>query len=312
MFKDFANQWTAIAPSEDLRANTPMGLKIAGERIVLFRDASGAATGLIDVCPHRGVALSLGKVEDGCITCPFHGWRFDGGGACVKVPWDPEAKREVLSAKPVPVAEMGGVIWLHTALGSAAPSLPPVPDQLLVPNIRISGFTIDWNTHWTRALENMLDFPHLPFVHTGSIGKAWRRPAENGRMDMIFAEQPWGATTTVKINGADEPGKLDYRFPNMMVLHIPMPIFSLKLMIACVAIDDENTRMVVISMRNFLKPRIFDWIFARMNRRVASEDKPILETSWPIEAPEPGREKSVRTDQPTLHFRRVYLNQIRD
>ncbi len=312
MFKDFAHQWTAAAPSEDLKADKPIGLTIAGERIVLFRDGAGAAKALIDICPHRGVALSLGTVKDGCITCPFHGWRFNGDGACVKVPWDPEAKREVLSAKPVPVAETAGVIWIYTALGSTAPTAPPVPDEMRSPGIRTSGFAVDWKTHWTRAMENMLDFPHLPFVHTGTIGKALRKPAEVSRMDMVFEERPWGATTRITIDGKDEPGRLDYRFPNMMVLHIPMPLFSLKLMIACVPIDAENTRMVILSMRNFLKPRVFDWIFKRMNMRVAREDKPILETSWPIEAPEPGFEKSVRTDQPTLFFRHEYLRRIKD
>jgi phenylpropionate dioxygenase-like ring-hydroxylating dioxygenase large terminal subunit len=312
MFKDYANQWTAVAPSESLKANKSIGLKIAGERVVLFRDAKGNAKALIDICPHRGVALSLGKVKDGCITCPFHGWRFDGEGACVKVPWNPDAKREVLNAKALPVTEQAGVVWLYTALGSVAPGTPPVPDEMLTPRIRTSGFTVDWKTHWTRAMENMLDFPHLPFVHTGTIGKAWRKPAEVRRMDLPFEERPWGATTLTKFDGKDEPGRLDYRFPNMMVLHIPMPLFSLKLMIACVPIDDENTRMVIMSMRNFLKPRLFDWIFRRMNRRVASEDKPILETSWPVEVPEPRLERSVRTDQPTLYFRRIYQSRIKD
>jgi phenylpropionate dioxygenase-like ring-hydroxylating dioxygenase large terminal subunit len=301
-----------VAPSEDLKVNKPLGLKIAGERIVLFRDASGAAKALIDICPHRGVALSLGKVKDGCITCPFHGWRFDGDGGCVKVPWNPDAKREVLSAKPVPAIEQAGIVWLYTAIGRTAPSTPPVPDEMLTSNIRTSGFVIDWKTHWTRAMENMLDFPHLPFVHTGTIGKDWRKPAEASRMDLPFDVQPWGATTLTMIDGKDEPGRLDYRFPNMMVLHIPMPVFSLKLMIACVPIDDENTRMVIMSMRNFLKARMFDWFFKRTNLRVASEDKPILETSWPIEAPEPGLERSVRTDQPTLHFQRIYQSRIKD
>lgn len=34
-----------------------------------------------------GAALSLGHVTaKGCLECPFHGWQYDGGGACVRVP----------------------------------------------------------------------------------------------------------------------------------------------------------------------------------------------------------------------------------
>jgi hypothetical protein len=29
------------------------------------------------VCPHRGGPLELARLEDGCITCPWHGYRFD-------------------------------------------------------------------------------------------------------------------------------------------------------------------------------------------------------------------------------------------
>jgi phenylpropionate dioxygenase-like ring-hydroxylating dioxygenase large terminal subunit len=310
MFKNFANQWTSVAPSRELGAAKPLGLVIGGERIVLFRDQRGVAHALIDVCPHRGVALSLGKVSDGCLACPFHGWRFQGSGALVHVPWAPDAKRETMAAKSVPLIEAANLLWLYTAVGPMPPEGPPIPDELLQGDLRRTGFAVNWATHWTRAMENMLDWPHLPFVHSGSIGRAMRGPAETGRMDIHFEEKPWGAATRISINGKAEGGALDYRFPNMMVLHIPMPWRTLKLMIACVPIDDGHTRMILMSMRNFLKPSLFDWIFRAMNRRVASEDKPILETSWPTEVPPSGHEQSVRLDKPTLYFRRLYRERI--
>jgi phenylpropionate dioxygenase-like ring-hydroxylating dioxygenase large terminal subunit len=312
MFKKFANQWTAIALSHELGSSKPMSLVIAGERIALFRDHEGQARALIDVCPHRGVALSLGKVKDGCITCPFHGWRFDGNGACVKVPWDPDAKRDNLGATPLPLVEQAGLLWLYTAPSPAPASRPAIPNELVRADFRLAGFAVEWNTHWTRAMENMLDYPHLPFVHTGTIGKSMRKPAEHGRMDMVFEETPFGYASRIQINGKDEPGELDYHFPNIMVLHIPMPWRTLKLCIACVPIDDNRTRMIIVSMRNFLKLSIFDWIFRAMNNRVASEDKPILETSRPVEVPPQGQEQSVRLDKPTLYFRRLYRERITD
>jgi phenylpropionate dioxygenase-like ring-hydroxylating dioxygenase large terminal subunit len=309
-FEGFANQWTAIALSSELGGGKPLGLEIAGERIALFRDTQGKAHALIDICPHRGVALSLGKIIDGCITCPFHGWRFDGSGTCVKVPWDPDAKLENLGASPLPLVEQTGLLWLYTAVGPAPATGPAIPDELMRSDFRLAGFAVDWNTHWTRAMENMLDFPHLPFVHTGTIGKSMRKPAEHGRMDMIFEETPFGYASRIQINGKDEPGELDYHFPNIMVLHIPMPWRTLTLCIACVPIDDNRTRMIIVSMRNFLKLSMFDWIFRAMNNRVASEDKPILETSCPAEVPPQGQEQSVRLDKPTLYFRRLYRERI--
>ena len=61
MFEGFARVWTPLAASEALK-KAPLAFTLAGEKIVLFRDLSGAPAALLDRCPHRGVALSLGQV----------------------------------------------------------------------------------------------------------------------------------------------------------------------------------------------------------------------------------------------------------
>ena len=46
---------------------------------------------LRDECPHRLAPLSEGRVaEDGTLQCSYHGWRFNGCGACASVPQDPQ------------------------------------------------------------------------------------------------------------------------------------------------------------------------------------------------------------------------------
>ena len=52
-------------------------------------------------------------------------------------------------------------------------------------------------------------------------------------------------------------------------------------------------------------------IFRRSNRKIALEDQAILETSWPSEVPPAAQEKSVRTDKPTLAFRKLYFERIK-
>ena len=80
LFEGFARVWTPVLPSRRVK-RSPVGIRVAGEKVVLFRGPGGAVGALVDRCPHRGVALSLGKVgDDGCIACPFHGWRFGPDG----------------------------------------------------------------------------------------------------------------------------------------------------------------------------------------------------------------------------------------
>jgi nitrite reductase (NADH) small subunit len=38
-------------------------------------------------CPHLGGPLEEGEIEEGCVTCPWHSWRFDlKSGHCENVP----------------------------------------------------------------------------------------------------------------------------------------------------------------------------------------------------------------------------------
>jgi phenylpropionate dioxygenase-like ring-hydroxylating dioxygenase large terminal subunit len=310
MFADFANIWTPVCLSRDLRPGKPLARRIAGERVVFFRDAAGKACALIDRCPHRGVTLSLGRVVKGELECPFHGWRFDGEGRNCGVPWNPDAKREHLGACALPVREIAGLLWLHT--GFAPQAGPLVSETLFAPDIALCAQSVVWNAHWTRVMENMLDMPHLPFVHRRTIGKGLSRLVEGGRrMDIDLEERPYGAHMTNRIDGVARPGALDYRFPNIMELSIDPPGRLLRLMVACIPEDEGATRLLLLTIRNFARSTLLDPVFRLMNGRIAGEDRRIVESSSPGEVPPPGEEKSVRTDAPTLAFRRIYRETLR-
>lgn len=43
-----------------------------------------------DVCPHRGVPLTLGFHDEHGIICPYHGLRFGEDGRCNRIPSSPD------------------------------------------------------------------------------------------------------------------------------------------------------------------------------------------------------------------------------
>lgn len=311
MFEGFANVWTPVALTSELTSRAPLGVQVAGTPLVLFRDREGKPAALLDRCPHRGVALSLGKVEGGCIECPFHGWRLEGSGQVCHVPWNPDAKLAVLRGVTVPVRELGGQIWVYTAPIDAPTTEPEVAEGVLRPGVRVSGFRVEWKAHWTRAMENMLDWPHLPFVHRGTIGKGMIERTGK-RMDIAWEERPWGAHTHIQIDGEPEVGALDFRWPNQMNLHIPIPGKFMMMLVACVPIDERRTAMLMTMARDFMTSPLFDRLFHRTNARIANEDKAIVESSFPAEVPPPAEERSVRTDGPTLLFRKRYFAELRN
>lgn len=310
MFEGFARVWTPVVMASELRRSAPLAVQVAGTRVVLFRDAEGKPAALVDQCPHRGVALSLGKVKDGCIECPFHGWQLDGAGHVRHVPWNPDAKTAGLRGLPIPAREVAGQVWLFTEAGASPAQGPEVHEAFLRDDVRISGIVIDWKTHWTRAMENMLDWPHLPFVHAATIGKQMRGRTER-RMDIHWEERPWGATSHATIEGEKQGADLDLRWPNMMNLFIPIPKRTMVLQAACIPVDATRTRMLLVTVRDFMRPRLFDALFHRSNRRIAGEDREIVESSFPAEVPPAGDERSVRTDALPLHFRKRYYAELR-
>ncbi|MCY1010133.1 aromatic ring-hydroxylating dioxygenase subunit alpha [Nannocystis pusilla] len=309
MFRGFANVWTIVGLGRDLKRRTPLPLQVAGERVVLFRDGEGRACALVDRCPHRGVRLSLGKVEGGCLECPFHGWRFAGDGSNQLVPWNPDAKRERLGATPLPVRERGGLLWLYTAPGLAAPSEPDVPDVLQRDDLSLSSFTMPFAVHWTRVMENSLDWPHLPFVHRRTLRDALPyRP--DSRLDIAWEDRSWGGRTSTTIDGVPQPITLDYRFPNTMHLHLPAGRRIFELLLTVLPVDDTTTHMIMVTVRDFLRSRLFDFYFGRGSRKIGGEDRAVIETSLPGEVPPASEERSVRTDEPTLRFRKLYRDRL--
>lgn len=57
-----------------------------GERIAVIRHAGGVSA-LHGVCAHQGGPLYEGKVIDGCLTCPWHGWTYRPEDGCAPPPF---------------------------------------------------------------------------------------------------------------------------------------------------------------------------------------------------------------------------------
>ena len=63
----------SVSDMEDSRAKIVRPLK--GEAIAVFRDGDKVSA-VSNVCRHQGGPLGEGKIVDGCITCPWHGFQY--------------------------------------------------------------------------------------------------------------------------------------------------------------------------------------------------------------------------------------------
>src|SRR5437879_2063940 len=116
--------WYIAATSREL-GRRPLGRTLLGRPVVLFRHRDGAAAALEDRCAHRSAPLSCGRVRDGCLECPYHGWRYRGDGGCAEIPslGPGAAVPEGIAVRAYPAREQDGFVWVVT--GDGPPPGPP-------------------------------------------------------------------------------------------------------------------------------------------------------------------------------------------
>lgn len=316
LFMGFAGQWTPVDLASRVKRGRTLATRLAGEKVVLFRDTSGGLGALIDRCPHRGVELSRGRVtERGTLECPFHGWEIEKDGGCARVPWCELSaeKRAGLSATALPVREAGGLVWVFTGTDARGTEID-LPEALADDAAWSRFFLVeDWSTHWTRAMENMLDYPHLPFVHRGSIGRGLRAPAAGqSSLELSTERTGFGMRIAAKIDGRSSGAGLEWRRPNGMVLVLDQGARRMRQHVYCVPVDERTTRMILVTTRDFGLYNPLMWFFDQFNRVILHEDRAVVESSDPPAVPRPRFEKSVMTDAPTLAFRRWYFDALVD
>jgi nitrite reductase/ring-hydroxylating ferredoxin subunit/Fe-S cluster biogenesis protein NfuA len=78
--------WRAAAPLDDIPDGGILALTIDGEKVLLYRNGAVVSC-MRNACAHLGLPIHDGLVEDGIITCPFHGFRYDlASGECLTAP----------------------------------------------------------------------------------------------------------------------------------------------------------------------------------------------------------------------------------
>lgn len=209
-----AGGWWPVALSDAAR-DGPHAVTLFGESLVLWHDGSGRAVLQRDRCPHRGARLSLGRVcDDGTLQCPYHGWRFDGQGACTAVPALPDFRPTAAMAVPtLPLREAHGLWWTTCGDPSSA-RLADLPATLPARRLILGPF--DVATSAPRAVENFLDTAHFATVHAGWLGDAGHPEvphhdlshAADGR-PVVERYRAWQPRATAS---ADSGGWVTYRY----------------------------------------------------------------------------------------------------
>ncbi len=310
-------RWYAILDARQLKSK-PLGVKRLGENLVLWRSKTGEVVCMPDRCSHRGSVLSAGRIEDSCLECPYHGFRFDEEGHCRLIPANGKDK-------PVPRAfdlhtyvtrEAHGFIWLWW--GRRRDALPPLPWFDEVPATTANSYMIvlQWNVSFERVMESMLDMHHFPFLHRKV------KPRPGTLLDPFHAKIEGDVITTWGNLRPDDNKPIEESpgLPFKTAVHFPGVMFMamtprLHLLAACAPVDENSTWLALRYYQSYLQApvigNILAWLSAFLELKfVHPDDERMLHTAQP-QHPTGGSYRLIHADKGVSLWLRHMDKQLR-
>ena len=311
------NQWYAILESTEVRRGRPVGVTRMGEKLVAWRDSQGKVTVMHDLCPHRGVALSVGEVHGDCIWCPFHGFEYDASGRCTVIPANGKDAPvpKVFKVQAYPTYEAHGLIFIYWGQPEGE-ARPPRWFVDLDESFSYGSVRDPWHAHYSRVIENQLDVPHVPFIHHNTIGRGGRTVIDGPWVDWQDPDRFFVRTSMRPDDGAparradevaapDKPFHLEFIFPNLWQNWISDKV---RVVVAFAPVDDENTVMYLRFYQNFMRTpglrNVVNRLSMIFNTVVAHQDRRVVVTQRPMRSDLRMGEKLIPGDGPVIAYRR--------
>ena len=163
----FPEGWYLVASRRAIERAALLEMTWMGKEIVAWCDDQGTICVADAFCPHLGSHVGPqagGRVCEGRLVCPFHGFEFDSTGQCVATPFAAPPKQARLGV--LETREIAGLIFAWYGIGDREPQwrLPQDPpaqegwSRLLIETTRFRG-------HPQETTENAVDLAHLSYVH---------------------------------------------------------------------------------------------------------------------------------------------------
>ena len=299
LYRALRRFWHPVMWADDL-VDRPAAARLLDEPIVLVR-LDGAVRAFKDLCVHRGTALSLGWVEDGCLVCPYHGWTYDPEGVCRRIPashgTNIPAKARIT---PYAAVEHAGLIWVCLEPGDDGRATLPLPEFPEWADDTYRKITIpqyDWHCSAARRVENFVDFSHFAWVHEGILGD--RSRPEIPDHDVVRTDSTLWFRLGIEEPANDlkgdtgEAGRIQ-REPSHYTVSMPFTVRldqpledgrHFVLFVASCPLSAKETRNFTWNARNYDLDPSRDQGFVDFQQLILEQDRVVVESQRPEELP---------------------------
>lgn len=139
----YPNGWYKLAKTDDVKPGQVISVNGLGRSFAVFRGEIDREIHVLDaMCPHLGANIAIGgEVEGDAVKCPFHGWKFDGTGQCIDIPYA-KSVPTVARTKQWTHREFTGIIVIWYDAEGRDPMYEPVPFPLTEGTYRKIGYRL--------------------------------------------------------------------------------------------------------------------------------------------------------------------------
>lgn len=228
------NVWYVVALSSDVKAGKMKSVVLDGQPIVLARKPNGEVYAIRDICPHRGIPFSYGRMVGDQVECPYHGWKFNSQGVCTEIPSLCEGQDldcTKIKVRNYPIIEKQGMIWafLGEKDGPSQDKIPQPPTMAELPmdaKPEIVKFSL-FPCHIDHAVIGLMDPAHGPYVHKSWFWRSERSSYEKRKKFapvnygfQMVRHQPSKNSKAYKILGGQPTTEITFTLPSVRVEHI--------------------------------------------------------------------------------------------
>ena len=178
----FGRTWNLVAYEADVpNPGDSLPVQVGVEPVLLLRDRDGVLRAFLNMCRHRGMALTCEAGSgDGTVRCGYHGWEYAGDGALVRIPQRASQFADIDPSRwglvPVGIGLWDGMVFVNpdpgaepfeSWLGSYPARVGPFDTSQLVEIFRLR---VPVAANWKLYIENHVDVLHLWYLHDETLG----------------------------------------------------------------------------------------------------------------------------------------------
>jgi len=176
----FSKDWYCVGRTDALsKPGDYVTAELAGQPIVVLRDADHQLRAMSNVCLHRMSTLLQGRGNAKTIVCPYHAWTYNLDGKLRGAP--AMSQNDAFCKDHYRLPQVRCEEWLGWVFVCLDPDAETVSVQLAEVADMIAAYDMTnysesfyeehvWNTNWKVLAENFMESYHLPVCHAGTIG----------------------------------------------------------------------------------------------------------------------------------------------